>query len=70
MRSWMNSNGQLWIRWLKVYFEELRSDGYVAGRTDNNVSVKVKGSQEYLGTMAKVKITEVSRAVAYGEIVA
>jgi len=55
---------------VEVYFEELRSDGYVAGRTDNNVSVKVKGSEEYLGTLAKVKITEVSRAVAYGEIVA
>lgn len=53
-----------------VYFEELRSDGYVAGRTDNNIVVKVKGSEEWLGKIAKVKITEVSRLVQYGEIVA
>jgi len=55
---------------VEVYFEELRSDGYVAGRSDNNVGVKVKGSEELLGTIAKVKITEAHRTVAYGEIVA
>lgn len=55
---------------MEVYFEELRSDGYVAGRSDNNVMVKVKGSEEWLGKMARVKITEVSRLVQYGEIVA
>jgi tRNA-2-methylthio-N6-dimethylallyladenosine synthase len=53
-----------------VYLEELRSDGYVAGRTDNNITVKVKGSEEWLGKIARVKITEVSRTVQYGEIVA
>lgn len=53
-----------------VYFEELRSDGYVAGRTDNNIVVKVKGSEERLGKMSRVKITEVSRLVQYGEILA
>ena len=53
-----------------VYFEELRSDGYVAGRSDNNLSVKVKGSEEWLGKIAQVKITEVSRTIAYGEIIA
>jgi tRNA-2-methylthio-N6-dimethylallyladenosine synthase len=53
-----------------VYFEELRSDGYIAGRSDNNLSVKVKGSEEWLGKIASVKITEVSRNVQYGEIVA
>ncbi|MDD3769554.1 MAG: tRNA (N6-isopentenyl adenosine(37)-C2)-methylthiotransferase MiaB [Sulfuricurvum sp.] len=53
-----------------VYFEELRSDGYAAGRTDNNITVKVKGSEELLGTIRRVKITEVSRLVQYGEIVA
>ena len=55
---------------VEVYFEELRSDGYIAGRTDNNIGVKVKGSEEWLGKIAKVKITEVSRAVQYGEIIA
>lgn len=53
-----------------VYFEELRSDGYVAGRTDNNIVIKVKGSEEWLGKIARVRITEVSRLVQYGEIVA
>ncbi|MEW5831236.1 MAG: tRNA (N6-isopentenyl adenosine(37)-C2)-methylthiotransferase MiaB [Campylobacterota bacterium] len=53
-----------------VYFEELRSEGYVAGRTDNNIVVKVKGSEEWLGRIARVRITEVSRLVQYGEIVA
>ena len=55
---------------VEIYFEELRSDGYIAGRSDNNLGVKVKGSEELLGTIAKVKITEVSRTVSYGEIVA
>ncbi|MGZ5208694.1 MAG: tRNA (N6-isopentenyl adenosine(37)-C2)-methylthiotransferase MiaB [Sulfuricurvum sp.] len=55
---------------VEVYFEELRSDGYVAGRSDNNLGVKVKGSEELLGTIAKVKITEAHRTVACGEIVA
>lgn len=55
---------------MDVYFEELRSDGYIAGRTDNNISVKVKGSEEWLGKIARVKITEVSRLVQYGEIIA
>jgi tRNA-2-methylthio-N6-dimethylallyladenosine synthase len=55
---------------VEVYFEELRSDGFVAGRSDNNLSVKVKGSEEWLGKIAKVKITEVSRNVQYGEIIA
>jgi len=55
---------------VEVYFEELRSDGYIAGRTDNNIGVKVKGSEEWLGKIARVKITEVSRAVQYGEIIA
>lgn len=55
---------------VEVYFEELRNDGYVAGRSDNNIMIKVKGSEEWLGKIAKVKITEVSRMVQYGEIVA
>lgn len=55
---------------VEVYFEELRNDGYIAGRSDNNLSIKVKGSEELLGKSARVKITEVSRTVQYGEIVA
>lgn len=55
---------------VEVYFEELRSDGYIAGRSDNNISIKVKGSEEWLGKIARVKITELSRLVQYGEIIA
>jgi len=55
---------------VEVYFEELRDDGHVAGRSDNNLGVKVKGSEEWLGKIARVKITEVSRTVQYGEIIA
>lgn len=55
---------------VEVYFEELRESGHIAGRSDNNLSVKVKGSEEWLGKIAKVKITEVSRNVQYGEIIA
>lgn len=55
---------------VEVYFEELRSDGTIAGRSDNNISIKVKGSEEWLGKIARVKITEVSRLVQYGEIIA
>lgn len=55
---------------MTIYFEELRNDGYVAGRSDNNIVVKVKGSEELLGTLARVRITEVSRLVQYGEIIA
>lgn len=55
---------------IEVYFEELRSDGYVAGRSGNNVMVKVKGSEEWLGKIARVKITGISRSVQYGEIIA
>ena len=44
-----------------VYFEELRADGYAAGRSDNNLLIKVKGSEELLGTFRKVEITKTSR---------
>ncbi len=54
---------------VEVYFEELRNDGYVAGRSDNNLSVKVKGSEELLGRLLKVKIIQTSRTVHYGEVV-
>ncbi len=53
-----------------VYFEELRPDGYVAGRSDNNHLVKAKGSEELLGTIQRVKITKAARVSLIGEIVA
>ncbi len=53
----------------EVYFEELSHDYYVKGRTNTNVIVKVKGSEELLGTFKNVRITEVARTVMTGEIV-
>jgi tRNA-2-methylthio-N6-dimethylallyladenosine synthase len=53
-----------------VYFEDLNSDGYVSGRTDNNLVVKVKGSEEFLGTFKNVKIIGIGRTILTGEILA
>jgi len=52
-----------------VLFEEDRGDGCIAGRTDNNFLIKVKGSTELLGNFAKVRVTEPGRFGLRGEIV-
>ncbi|WP_263726397.1 tRNA (N6-isopentenyl adenosine(37)-C2)-methylthiotransferase MiaB [Campylobacter sp. IFREMER_LSEM_CL2101] len=52
----------------EVLFEELRSEGFVAGRSDNNFLIQVRGSEELLGQMKKVKITNPRRMVLNGEI--
>lgn len=54
----------------RVYFEELIRDGYVSGRSDNNLVIKVKGSEELLGLFCDVKITTVGRTILTGEILA
>lgn len=53
---------------LDVYFEELRANGGVAGRSFNNFLVQVNGSEELLGRTLKVKITDPKRMVLYGEL--
>ena len=53
----------------EVYFEELAPDNFVRGRTDNNIIVRVKGSEELLGKFKNVRITDVARTVMTGEIV-
>jgi len=53
----------------EVYFEELRNNGMVAGRSDNNALVQVEGGEELLGTIQKVKISNPKRLSLYGEIV-
>ena len=52
-----------------VYFEELMKDYFVSGRTDNNIIVKVKGSDELLGKFRDVKITSVGRTILTGKVV-
>jgi len=54
----------------KVYFEDLVQDYYVSGRTDDNIVVKVKGSDELLGEFRDVKITSIGRTILTGEVVA
>ena len=53
----------------RVYFEELRPDGYVSGRSNNNILVKVKGGEELLGTLHDVKIIKTGRMTQIGEII-
>ena len=52
-----------------VYFEDLNKDYYVSGRSDNNIVIKVKGSDELLGEFRDVKITEIGRTILTGEVV-
>jgi tRNA-2-methylthio-N6-dimethylallyladenosine synthase len=52
-----------------VYFEELRSDGGVAGRSDNGFMIQVQGSEDLLGVTKRVKITYPRRTTLYGEVV-
>jgi tRNA-2-methylthio-N6-dimethylallyladenosine synthase len=52
-----------------VYFEELRRNGLIAGRSDNNALVQIEGTEELLGQTLNVKITNPRRLALYGEIV-
>ncbi|MDF1882827.1 tRNA (N6-isopentenyl adenosine(37)-C2)-methylthiotransferase MiaB [Sulfurimonas sp. SAG-AH-194-C21] len=54
----------------RVYFEELIRDGYISGRSDNNIVIKVKGSEELLGVFKDVKVTAIGRTILTGEILA
>lgn len=54
----------------RVYFEDLNRDNFVSGRSDNNIVIKVKGSEELLGEFRDVKITSIGRTILTGEIVA
>ena len=54
----------------RVYFEDLNRDNFVAGRSDNNIVIKVKGSEELLGQFRDVKVTSIGRTILTGEIVA
>ena len=52
-----------------VLFEELKSGGMIAGRSDNNFMIQAKGSEEYLGKTVDVLITDPKRMVLYGDII-
>ncbi|HEY9203297.1 MAG TPA: tRNA (N6-isopentenyl adenosine(37)-C2)-methylthiotransferase MiaB [Sulfurimonas sp.] len=53
----------------RVYFEDLNQDYYVSGRSDNNIVIKVKGSDELLGEFRDVKITQIGRTILSGKVV-
>ncbi len=52
-----------------VYIEELRNNGFLAGRSDNNALVQIEGSEDLLGTTVNIKITNPKRLALYGDIV-
>ncbi len=53
---------------VKVLFEELKSDGKVAGRSDEGRLIMVDGSEELLGKILNVKITKANITVLHGVI--
>ena len=53
----------------RVYFEDLLHDYHVSGRSDNNIIIKVKGSDELLGEFRDVKITSIGRTILTGEVI-
>lgn len=53
----------------EVLFEELRAGNAVAGRSNTNFLVQTQGSEELLGKIKRVKITNPKRMVLYGEVV-
>ncbi len=53
----------------KVYFDELKPNGKVAGRSDDGKLVFVEGSEELLGEIVSVKITKVSRGALDGIVI-
>ncbi|RXJ91177.1 tRNA (N6-isopentenyl adenosine(37)-C2)-methylthiotransferase MiaB [Arcobacter sp. CECT 8983] len=54
---------------VEVLFESLKPNGEIAGFTDNYCQVFVKGSDELLGEIVKVKITGATRTALKGEII-
>ena len=53
-----------------VYFDELKSGGKVSGRSDDGKLFFVKGSEELLGKIIKVKVVKVSRGALEGIVIA
>lgn len=53
---------------LQVFFESLRPNGEIMGYSDNYIQVFVKGSEELLGKIVDVKITETYRTSLKGYV--
>ena len=52
----------------EVYFDELKPNGRVAGRSDDGKLVFAEGSESLLGQIARVKITKTSRGALDGVV--
>ncbi|SFV63974.1 tRNA-i(6)A37 methylthiotransferase [hydrothermal vent metagenome] len=53
----------------RVYFDELKPNGRVAGRSDDGKLIFVQGSEELLGKIVDVRITKTSRGALDGAVV-
>lgn len=49
-----------------VYFDELKANGRISGRSDDGKLFFVEGSEELLGTIVPVKVTQTSRSALEG----
>jgi tRNA-2-methylthio-N6-dimethylallyladenosine synthase len=50
----------------KVYFDELKANGRISGRSDDGKLFFVEGSEDLLGRIVEVKVTKVSRGALDG----
>jgi len=53
-----------------VYFDELKSEGRISGRSDDGKLFFVQGSEELLGKIVKVKVNKTSRGALEGRVCA
>ena len=53
----------------KVYFDELKPNGRISGRSDDGKLFFVEGSEELLGEIVSIKVTKVSRGALDGVVV-
>jgi len=53
-----------------VYFDELKSEGRISGRSDDGKLFFIKGSEELLGQIVKVKVNKTSRGALEGIVCA
>ena len=54
----------------EVYFDELKSEGRISGRSDDGKLFFIKGSEELLGKIVKVKVNKTSRGALEGTVCA
>ena len=54
----------------EVFFEDTRDGGFVAGRSDNNLMIKVEADESLIGSFAKVRVIKTGRMSQIGELIA